>query len=208
MATSKKKAEERARQQAFEKNQQGMIDKAERDKAESVVSFSDEDLVVVEIQNKLKPFMKFSLLHSWRTKKVSYLGSSVICLLAAAYYIWQGVWSNSAIFLVLAVVFPLALAGLHMLSARAQLKNDDEFHNTKHTYFFREDEFASTSKYQNHVGTYQEKYSELAEAIDKGDYVYLYVNKGTAFVIEKANFLKGDINEFERLLSKINGYVK
>lgn len=204
MATSKKKQMEKEREESFQKVKAGM----EKPKEEKVPVFKADDLVVVEIQNKYKPFMKFSLLHSWRTKKGSYIGSSAVCLAAAAFYVYKGIWDNAALFLGLAIVFPLLLAALHCLSARAQLKNDKEFNETKHVYHFRENEFEGVSTYQNHVGSFCEKYDELLEAIDKDDYVYIYVNKGTAFVIEKANFVKGDRAELERLLGKIRGYAK
>ncbi len=203
MATSKKKQMEKEREQAYKKVKEGM----EKPKPEIPVVKSD-DLVVVEIHNKYKPFMKFSLLHSWRTKRGSYVGSSVVCLLAACYYVYAGIWDNVALFLGLSIAFPLLLAGLHCLSARAQLKNDKEFNETQHVYHFREDEFEGVSTYEKHVGTFTEKYENLLEAIDKGDFVYIYVNKGTAFVIEKANFIKGDKAEMERLLGKIKGYAK
>lgn len=203
MATSKKKQMEKEKQEAFARIKQGM------EKAETPVAYENpDDLVVLEIHNQLKAFLKFSLLHSWRTKKRAYIGASVICLFAAAFYTWQGVWSNVYLFLALSVAFPLLLAGLHWVSSRTQLKNDREFKETKHMYFFREDEFEGVSTFDKHTGKFTEKYENLLEAINRGDFVYLYVNKGTAFVIEKANFLKGDRETLERLLSKIKGYEK
>lgn len=204
MATSKKKQLEKEKQQAFEKTQKGM----EKVEEKVEVDFSQDDLVVVEIHNKLKPFLKFSMLHSWRTKKRAYIGASLICLVAAGYYTWLSIWENVYLFLALAVVFPLCLAGLHWISSRAQLKNDREFKETKHVYHFREEEFEGVSTFDKHTGRFCERYDALLEAINKEDFVYIYVNKGSAFVIEKANFVKGDKETLERLLCKIKGYVK
>ncbi len=200
MATSKKKQMEKEKQQAFERIQKGM------EKPDFVETLPEEDLVVLEIHNNMNAFLKFSLLHSWRTKKFAYIASSGICILAAGLYTYQGIWENVYLFLALAVAFPFFLAGLHWLSARTQLKKDREFAETKHVYHFREDEFIGVTTFDKRTAKFNVKYAEILEAINRGNFVYLYINQGSAFVIEKANFLKGDRETLEVLLAKIKGY--
>lgn len=206
MATSRKKQEEKQKQQAFENVSRGMEKAKEEIHTEEVLC--DADLVVVDVCNTLKPFMKFSMRHSWKTKRKAYLASAIICLGASVFYIYMGSWGYTAMFLTLAVVFPALLALFHYLVVWAQLRKDDEFLNTTYRYYFREHSFVGVSTYQKAKIKYQEDYINLDECVDADDYFYLYLNQRVAFVIEKNNFVKGDRETLERLLSKIKGYKK
>ena len=202
MATSKKKQLEKERDAQF-----GKISKGQK-KAEEKEAYADDEIVVIETRNEIKPFLRFHLFHSFKTKKWTYYLSSLICLLGCVMYYIYDRMDLVILFGVLAVVFPLLMVGLTLISAKSQLKKDQEFLDTDHTYIFKEDEFIGRSRYGKKDAKFVQKYSEMLFSFDKGDFAYIYISKDNAFVIEKSNFKKGNKELLEFYLKKIPGYDK
>jgi len=79
-------------------------------------------------------------------------------------------------------------------------KSNTKLKDIRSEYVFTEDLIHLTSKTESYSGSAEIQYSVIQNVCETAEFIYLYVNKHTAYIVDKKNIENGTVLELRNLL--------
>lgn len=150
-----------------------------------------------------------ALVHSGMSKKRNpkkqFVFMTIIIIAALVFVvldmIFNGFSDRSWLYLLL-IVFSLFLYNFsYFIIPRIHYKNSGKLMNINNNYTFTDDEIRMTSISMDFNATGSLKYYSIYQAVETHDYLFIYPQKGTAYIIDKSTISNGTIEDIKKAVS-------
>lgn len=107
-------------------------------------------------------------------------------------------------FIVISVIFPfIYLKAYNREINKKKYKSAMVGDDVNNLMEFTEDGFTEkTYRGEEQVGVTSLKYSDLFKVVDYKDYLFVYISKVQAFIVDKNGFVVGDVDSFKQFLTE------
>ena len=131
----------------------------------------------------------------------------IVCLVVGsigllAYIVLSTINENPYLDFILLFSIPFALGLVYLISIKRNIKNMSA-KNLTNEYTFNDDHFTiATIQNEEVVGTQKVYYKNLAKIKETGEYIFIYINQVSAFIVQKASTSEENIKLIRALLKQ------
>lgn len=116
-----------------------------------------------------------------------------------------GEWGTNPLVLVICGLMVILELTVYFLMPRIQYNSMSKMKDISNDYIFRDEDFEASTDSEEYKGATVIKYSLLEKVMETGEYFFIFQNKRTVFLVDKATLEGGTAEELRGKLQPVLG---